>query len=320
MKNFTYYEAEKNLKQGGSDLDIFTIDLENLTTAKELSKKLDISESTANNWIAGRTDISKLGEQAIEYQLMLDLISAYNRIPKSNIVVKKQDIYEIYSKNKDGKYELLATTADPKLARVIEEINKVYEMLGMSEDFISTEIQTREGSGYSYDELKGYKTDLANLCDLIHYIQYGITLSEKMENYTRERMKEIGDIIRNNKNKAPSSYQNDFSDFEKYCEQKYGKDTILYNLIINLLKKIKAYFVLVQKDTKWVSDGEYKNFIAIKAQNKSMCIFIKDKSRKLKATTFQIKDDRTPYIRFNIEKMEQLEEAATIINASLKNV
>lgn len=40
MKNFTYYEAEKNLKQGGSDLDIFTIDLESLTTAKELSKNL----------------------------------------------------------------------------------------------------------------------------------------------------------------------------------------------------------------------------------------------------------------------------------------
>ena len=159
-----------------------------------------------------------------------------------------------------------------------------------------------------------------DLLDILYYIEKGITYSEKMENDNRERMKELENMLSNNKNKATSLYQNNFSDFGKYCEQKYGKDTILYNLITNLLNKIKANFVLLQKDTKWVSDGEYKNFIAIKAQNKNFCITIKDKSRKLKATTFQIKKDRIPYIRFNIEKMEQLEEAATIINASLKNV
>lgn len=181
MKNFTYYEAEKFLKQGGSSLDLSMIDLEELTTAKELSKKLDISESTANNWMTGRTDISKLGEQAIGYQLMLDLIRAYNWIPESNIVVKKQDVYEIYSKNEDGEYELLATTVNPRLARTIKEIRKVYEMLRMSFDFIFTELETREASGYEPNELKMYKTDLANLRDLIHYIQDGITCSEKCE-------------------------------------------------------------------------------------------------------------------------------------------
>ena len=320
MKNFTYYEAEKFLKQGGSSLDLSTIDLEELTTAKELSKRLDISESTANNWIDGRTDISKLGEQAIGYQLMLDLIRAYNWIPESNIVVKKQDIYEIYSKNEDGEYELLATTVNLRLARTIKEIRKVYEMLRMSKDFIFTEIQTREASGYEPNELKEYKTDFTNLLDLISFIQDGVTYSEKCENENRKLIKELKEMLKNNLNKTSFYYQNDFSNFEKYCEQKYGKDTVLYDLIINLLKKIKAHFVLIQKDTKWVSEGEYKNFIAIKAQNKNFCIYIKDKSRHLNAKTFQIKNDRNPYVRFNIERMEQLEEAATIINASLKNV
>lgn len=182
MKNFTYYEAEKFLKHGGSNLDLSKIDLEELTTAKELSKKLDISESTSNNWMTGRTDISKLGEQAIGYQLILDLIRSYNKIPQSNIVVKKQDIYEIYFENEDGKYELLATTNNPKLARTLKEIRKVYEMLDMSREFIYTELETRGAFGNESNELKNYKTNLTNLLDLIHYIQDGVTYSEKCEN------------------------------------------------------------------------------------------------------------------------------------------
>ena len=125
MKPFTYYEAEKLLKKEWKDLDMSVINLNDLTTPKELSEELDISESTANNWLSKRTDISKLGEKALGYQLMLDLIQAYNRIPKSNIIVQKQDTYEIYSENEDGQYEWLATTNNIKLARTLKEIQKV---------------------------------------------------------------------------------------------------------------------------------------------------------------------------------------------------
>lgn len=203
-------------------------------------------------------------------------------------------------------------------------------MLAISENFISTEIQTRESGGYSCDELKGYKTDLANLQDLIAYIEEGKRHFQKdkdgdikgglSKTEDAAKTQELSETLRNNLKKTTHPNQSNFSDFEKYCEHKYGKDTMLYNLIIGLLKKIKAHFVLLQKDTKWVSNGKYKNFIAIKTQNKNFCITIRDKYRTLKAKTFQIKPDRNPYVRFNIERMEQLEEAAIIINASIKNV
>lgn len=191
MKPFTYYEAEKLLKKEWKDLDMSVINLNDLTTPKELSEELDISESTANNWLSKRTDISKLGEKAVGYQLMLDLIQAYNRIPKSNIIVQKQDTYEIYSENEDGQYEWLATTNNIKLARTLKEIQKVYTMLKMSADFISTEIETRESCGCGEDELKWYKNDLSNLFDLIHYIHRGVTLSEKIEKINDDTLKDL---------------------------------------------------------------------------------------------------------------------------------
>ena len=189
MKAFTNYEVQKfiNMKQKELDdeLDV-SIGLQKLTTARELTEELDISESTANNWLKNRTEISKLGEKAAKYQLMLDLLQAYNSIPKSNVVVKKQDIYEIYSENEEGQYELLATTNNPKVARTLKEIQKVYAMLKMSANFISNEIETLESVNDGDIDLSGYKTDYANLMDLLHYIQDGKTWSEKYESILKE--------------------------------------------------------------------------------------------------------------------------------------
>ena len=183
MKNFTYYEAEKFLKEIAKNkaIDVDNFDLNNHSNAEEISNLLDVSESTANNWLSGRTDISKLGKKALAYQLMLDLVHTYNSIPPSNIVVKKQDTYEIYSASEDGEYELLATTTNPKLARTIKEIQKVYNILNICRDFISTELETRESCGCK-DLCIPYRTDLNNLIDLMHYIQDGVTFSEKYEN------------------------------------------------------------------------------------------------------------------------------------------
>ena len=188
MKKFTYYEAEKFLKKEREDLDVSVELLKDLTTAHELSEALDISESTANNWLSERTDISKLGEQAVGYQLMLDLLQAYNKIPESNVVVKKQDTYEIYSENEEGQYELLATANNPKLARTLKEIRKIYAMLKMSANFIRNEIETLESVNDGDIDLSGYKTDYTNLMDLIHYIQDGQTFSEKCENILKKEI------------------------------------------------------------------------------------------------------------------------------------
>ncbi len=183
MKNFTCYEAEKFLKETAEKkLDIDNFDLNKFSSAKEITELLDVSESTANNWLAGRTDISKLGKQAIAYQLLLDLIRTYYNTPKSNIVVKKQDVFEIYSEGENGEYELLATTSNSKIARTIKEVKKIYNMLNVCRCFISTELDVRRSCGVEENELAPYQTDLRDLVDLIHYIQDGITFSEKYEN------------------------------------------------------------------------------------------------------------------------------------------
>ena len=59
MKNFTYYEAEKFLKEIAKNkaIDVDNFDLNNHSNAEEISNLLDVSESTANNWLSGRTDI-----------------------------------------------------------------------------------------------------------------------------------------------------------------------------------------------------------------------------------------------------------------------
>lgn len=183
MRNFTYYEAEKFLKEIAKNkaIDIDNFDINKHSDAKEISNLLDVSESTANNWLSGRTDLSKLGKQALAYQLMLDLVHTYNNTPRSNVVVKKQDIYEIYSDTANGEYELLATTTNIKLARTIKEIQKIYNILDICRDFISTELETREANGYEDFLVQPYRINLNNLIDLMNYIQDGVTFSEKYE-------------------------------------------------------------------------------------------------------------------------------------------
>ncbi len=236
MKNFTYYEAEKFLKEIAKNkaIDVDNFDLNKHSDAEEISNLLDVSESTANNWLSGRTDISKLGKQALACQLMLDLIQTYNNIPQSNIIVKKQDTYEIYSALENGEYELLATTTNPKLARTIKEIQKVYNILNVCRDFISTELETRESNGYEDSLILPYRTDLNNLIDLIHYIQDGVTFSEKYENLLQ----------------TPIDFNFDAKKFENTPELKTDNKDVISEFVSPIFRTYKG-----QIDTKKIPEG-----------------------------------------------------------------
>ena len=236
MRNFTYYEAEKFLKEIAKNkaIDVDNFDLNKYSDTEEISNLLEVSVSTANNWLSGRTDISKLGKQALACQLMLYLVHTYNSIPQSNIVVKKQDTYEIYSASTDGEYKLLATTTNLKLARTIKEIQKVYEMLVMSENFISTELETRESNGYEDSLILPYRTDLNNLIDLIHYIQDGVTFSEKYENLLQ----------------TPIDFDFDAKKFENTPELKTDSKDVVSEFIYPIPRTYKG-----QIDTKKIPEG-----------------------------------------------------------------
>ena len=216
MKNFTYYEAEKFLKEvaQGQDLDIDNFDLSEFSNAKEVSKLLDVSESTANNWLAGRTDISKLGEQAIGYQLMINMVEAYKNTPKSNILVKNDDGYVIYREKSDGEYEFFAKTNDIKLARTIKEINKVYKLLVLCERFVSEELKIREDY-FSAEELQPYNIELTNLRDVIAYIAQGKSISQKREEMLNEDLPPIdlqSNTTKDNKNEDILELKKEASD------------------------------------------------------------------------------------------------------------
>lgn len=196
MKNFTFYEAEKFLNEIAkkNELDIEDFDLSEFSNVKEASQTLGVSESTASNWLSRRTDISKLGDQAIAYQLMLNMVRAYKKTPKSNILVRKDDEYTIYKEKNDGEYEFFAKTNDIKLARTIKEINKVYELLVFCEKFISEELKTR--ADYSSDgELQPYSIELTNLRDLIRYISKGVNLSQFIDEQRQEIKEEFNKIF-----------------------------------------------------------------------------------------------------------------------------
>lgn len=196
MKKFTFYEAEKFLNEIAekNELDIDGFDLSEFSNAKEASQTLGVSESTANNWLSRRTDISKLGDQAIAYQLMLNMVKAYKQTPKSNVLVSDNDEYTIYRKKDDGDYEFLAKTSDIKLARTIKEINKVYKSLAFCEEFISEELKTREDY-FSEGELQPYNIELTNLRDLIRYISKGVNLSQFIDEQRQEIKDEFNKIF-----------------------------------------------------------------------------------------------------------------------------
>lgn len=198
MRNFSYYEAKKFLEDvSKKGIDINQFDLEEFYNAKELAELLDVSDSTANNWLNGRTDISKLGEQALSYQIMIDLLRAYKNTPKSNIMIETKDgNYEIYGISDNGDYKLLATTGDAKIARTLKEINKLYKILAVCEDFISTELGTREASG---DETAlTYSADLTNLRDLMKYISSGQTISELRDELIKDCDEELSKLLSDN--------------------------------------------------------------------------------------------------------------------------
>ena len=171
--------------------------MEEFYDAKELAELLDVSDSTANNWLNGRTDISKLGEQAISYQIMIDLLRAYKNTPKSNIMIETKDgNYEIYGSCDNGDYKLLATTGDAKIARTIKEINKLYKILAVCEDFISTELETRKAYGDA--NVSTYSADLTNLRDLMKYISSGQTISELRDKMIKDASNELSKLLSDN--------------------------------------------------------------------------------------------------------------------------
>lgn len=189
MTFFTNYEAEKFFTQNDEGIieDKLLMD-DKFLEPQELSKMLDISESTANNWLNKRNDISNLGEQAILYHLLKDLINTQKYNLKSNILVNNNDIFEIYRRTDKDTYELLATTKDIHLARTIQNIHKVYDALSYSIEFIQQEINSLQDYGV---ECGGYKRELINIKDLIHYINKGETYSKAKEERQKKDMEEF---------------------------------------------------------------------------------------------------------------------------------
>lgn len=177
-----------------NELDIDDFDLSEFSNAKEASQTLGISESTANNWLSRRTDISKLGDQAIAYQLMLNMVKAHSETPKSNILVKNEEEYTIYREKSDGEHEFLAKTNDVKLARTIKEINKVFNLLVFCEKFISEELKTKENY-FSDDELQPCNIGLTNLRDTIYYISKGESLSQIIDKRRQEMKDELDKML-----------------------------------------------------------------------------------------------------------------------------
>ncbi|MBE6453892.1 MAG: helix-turn-helix domain-containing protein [Alphaproteobacteria bacterium] len=312
MRNFSYYEAKKFLEdvsKKGIDIDQF--DLEEFYDAKELAELLDVSDSTVNNWFNGRSPISKLGERAISYLILSNAVSAYKKKKTTSVLINTNGNFKIFDTKNERTYDEIATTSDAQVARYVQEMKRVLKLLNGYQELIEYEIEAREDNGeYLLEERN-------DLVDTISYIKKGIILSEENDKINEEFLNILQEHMNNSSN---DEYHRDYQNFQRYCDNRYGKDSEQSLLIMNLLKEIKANFVLLRKDTKWVTEGDYKNFLAIRPQNNNFCIFLKDKNRKLYSKTFIIKNDRIPYVRFNLENRKQLDDAIRIINESLKNI
>jgi len=311
MRNFSYYEAKKLLEdvsKKGIDIDQF--DLEEFYSQDYIAKLLDVSASTVSNWFNGRTPISKLGERAISYLILSNAVATYRKKKTTSVLINTNGIFKVFDTKNDHTYNEIATTNDAQVARYIQEMKRVLKLLNGYLELIEYEIEAREEDG---ECLLEERNDLA---DTISYIKKGIILSEEKDKIIEESLNILQEHMNNSSN---SEYHRDYQNFQSYCNNRYGKDSEQYLLIMSLLKEIKANFVLLNKETKWVTEGDYKNFLAIKPQNNNFCIFLKDKSRKLYSKTFIIKNDRIPYVRFNLENKKQLDDAIRVVNESLKN-
>lgn len=312
MRNFSYYEAKKfldDVSKKGIDIDQF--DLEEFYSQDDIAKLLDVSASTVNNWFNGRSPISKLGERAISYLILSNAVSAYKKKKTTSVLINTNGNFKIFDTKNERTYDEIATTSDAQVARYVQEMKRVLKLLNGYLELIEYEIEAREENGeYLLEERN-------DLVDTISYIKKGIILSEENDKINEEFLNILQKHMNNSSN---DEYHRDYQNFQRYCDNRYGKDSEQSLLIMNLLKEIKANFVLLRKDTKWVTEGDYKNFLAIKPQNNNFCIFLKDKNRKLYSKTFIIKNDRIPYVRFNLENRKQLDDAIRIINESLKNI
>ena len=312
MRNFSYYEAKKfldDVSKKGIDIDQF--DLEEFYSQDDIAKLLDVSASTVNNWFNGRSPISKLGERAISYLILSNAVSAYKKKKTTSVLINTNGNFKIFDTKNERTYDEIATTSDAQVARYVQEMKRVLKLLNGYLELIEYEIEAREDNGeYLLEERN-------DLVDTISYIKKGIILSEENDKINEESLNILQEHMNNSSN---DEYHRDYQNFQRYCDNRYGKDSEQSLLIMNLLKEIKANFVLLRKDTKWVTEGDYKNFLAIRPQNNNFCIFLKDKNRKLYSKTFIIKNDRIPYVRFNLENRKQLDDAIRIINESLKNI
>lgn len=312
MRNFSYYEAKKfldDVSKKGIDIDQF--DLEEFYSQDDIAKLLDVSASTVNNWFNGRSPISKLGERAISYLILSNAVSAYKKKKTTSVLINTNGNFKIFDTKNEHTYDEIATTSDAQVARYVQEMKRVLKLLNGYQELIEYEIEAREENGEYLLE------DRNDLVDTISYIKKGIILSEENDKIKEEFSNILQEHMNNSSN---DEYHRDYQNFQRYCDNRYGKDSEQSLLIMNLLKEIKANFVLLKKDTKWVTEGDYKNFLAIRPQNNNFCIFLKDKNRKLYSKTFIIKNDRIPYVRFNLENRKQLDDAIRIINESLKNI
>ena len=324
MRDFTYEETIKLFNEIKENREIpediladyineYITDISN----EDLANNLDISISTANNWLTGRNNISQLGKQAIGFQILLKVIICFMNHEKKNIIVKKGDLFDICYP-KDNLYHSFATTTDYATAKFILLKNTIQKQLKDYEDILDNEYDIRKNM-----KKEGWQD---NWTDVNYELNYYSKQYHEVKN-TLDYISQI-DIQQNSplKKEQNSSleqntpkYIRNISFFERICKEKYKNCPYLSDLILDILKNIKGNYSLERGETKWISSGELKNFLAIKLQNKNICLFVKDKQHILNSDKIDIKPDRHPYVRFTIDSLKQKDDAIRIINKSIEN-
>ncbi len=176
----TDFMINKELRETEGDLDIKELWDNWEGTAQELADMLDISVSTANNWISAKGDISEMAKQALGYQRLKTLISNFLKQSEEAIICQKDNYYEIYQKT-GSFYEIIATTKYLEIARLIQKKALLIKLLKWALNFIQTELETRE-SVNAKDLSESYYKDFYNLLDCLYYIKFGKTFSETQIN------------------------------------------------------------------------------------------------------------------------------------------
>ena len=205
----TNYRVAKELTETKGELNIDELWDSWDGTAQKLAKLLDISPSTASNWISSNENISTMAKQALGFHRLKKLVSDFFSHPRNSFIVKTDNSYEVYQKEGEF-FKKIATTDDIAIARLIEKRNMMLPLIKKAIEFIEDELKTRE------IELEHpWYQDLYNLKDCIHYVIDGKTFSEKLQTISNEALQELEAAFSEIENKKDISESKILTDIDK---------------------------------------------------------------------------------------------------------